>query len=521
MKVQIKYLVVTFFAFNLTIWAKPEMEIRSWQLHKLDMDYCKKVMDEASKYDINTIVFSHEMIWTTMQLYGTGARKTEKNGVGEKLRELAKYAHDKDLKVWIWTHELADVPAKYLKEGIVQMDAPGFWKWLEDRYAKMFLDFPEFDGLMMTFHETQYKIFDNSEVASKLSMPDRFQKLINSIYKSCKKNKKELIVRTFVYEPEQLEWLKQGLDNVSDDIMVQSKCIPHDWEPFYPHNPLIGAFRNKKQIVEFDCSSEYTGRNHIPYTSPEYFSYRWKYDMTFPKVVGYNARLDHAGFDALFTPNEINIYTLAKITQNPEMSPDEIWVNWAKERYGQGASKGIIDVLKPSFDIVNKLFFPQGVWFTRHSWLPAFDYADSHISYINKWYKEEYIDVTEELTNPNMETFSQVREEKDEAIRLIQKSLWQLLSVKGKIKEKEYNDLQERFTLLLQTGLIWKSHITAFMGLKLLKSHPELKPIVKGAINNIQQLAYNIPDKQVYKPVADRDEILKISKGFEKLLSKY
>lgn len=513
-------LLVALFVCNSILIASPKIGIRSWQLHSLDMDYCKKVMDKAPDYDINTIVFSHEMIWNTMQLYGTSRRKTEKGGVGKKLQELTEYAQSKNLKVWIWTHELADVPDEYIKNGIVQMDTPGFWHWLEDRYIKMFIDFPQFDGLMMTFHETEFKIFDNTEVASKLSMPDRFSKLIGSIYKGCKKYKKDFIVRTFVYEPEELEWLKQGLDKVSDEIIVQSKCIPHDWQPFYPHNPLIGAFKNKRQIIEFDGSSEYTGRNHIPYTSPEYFSFRWKYAMKSPEVVGYNVRLNHANFDALFTPNEINIYTLSKITQNPEITPEAIWSDWAKERYGVDSSREIIDLLQPSFDIVNKLLFPQGVWFTRHSWLPSFEYANSHISYINKWYNGDYLDITEKLMNPDMETFSIVLGEKDEAVQLIQKSLWKLLSLQGKIDKKDYDDLQERYTLLLQTGLIWKSHITAFMGLKLLKSHPELKPVVQEAINNIKVLASKIPDNQIGKPVADSDEILKISKGFEELLNK-
>ncbi len=512
-------MLIAFFTCNI-LMANPKMEIRSWQLHTLDMDYCKRVMDKAPDYDINTIVFSHEMIWTTMELYGSSERKPKKEAVGEKLRELAEYAHSKNLRVWIWTHEFADVPTKYLKDGIVQMDASGFWKWLEDRYTKMFVDFPEFDGLMMTFHETEYKIFDNSEVASKRSMPDRFQKLINTIYKSCKKNKKELIVRTFVYEPEELQWLKEGLDKVSDDVIVQSKCIPHDWQPFYPHNPLIGAFKNKKQIIEFDGSSEYTGRNHIPYTSPEYFSYRWKYDMTFPEVVGYNVRMDHAGFDALFTPNEINIYSLAKITENPEISTDEIWSDWAKERYGEEASEEIIALLKPTFEIVNKVLFPQGVWYTRHSWLPSFDYANSHTKYIDKWYNGEYETITSELLNPDIETFNKVLKEKDIAISMIQKSLWQLLALKGKISDKNYYDLQERFNLLLQTGLIWKNHVTAYIGIKLLKNHPDLKPLVQEALSNIRTLALNIPDNQVNKPVADRDEILKIVDGFEMLLSK-
>ena len=128
-----------------TAEAKGDIEIKAWQLHHLDMDYCKRVMDVAEDYDINTIVLSHDIIGFTMQLYGKSFVTPADADRGAKIRELANYAKDKNLKVWIWTHELADVPEKYVENDIVQMDRRGFWKWLEDRYDKVFVDFPEFD----------------------------------------------------------------------------------------------------------------------------------------------------------------------------------------------------------------------------------------------------------------------------------------------------------------------------------------------------------------------------------------
>jgi len=338
--------ILTFLLIILTTvvssQSKPLVPYRAWQFHKLDIQYVLRSMELAPQYNINTVVFSHGMIGTTSQLYDGTER-------GEQLQMLARKAHELGLRVWIWVHELDNVPEKFLEKNIVQMDRSGFWDWLEKRYEQVFTDYPEFDGLILTFHETEYRIFRDSQVQSKLSKPDRFAKMINTIYKVCKKYQKDFIVRTFLYEPIELEWVKEGLLKSDPGVMVQSKCVPHDWDPYYPHNPLIGAFPQNKQIVEFDCSSEFTGKNRIPYTSPEYFEYRWRFDLKQPGVVGYNARVDHGGYDAIHTPNEINLYTLYRLTEDPDITANDIWKEWTEKRYGRGATLAIENALKPTF----------------------------------------------------------------------------------------------------------------------------------------------------------------------------
>jgi len=243
--------------------AEPLAQVRSWQFHELDVPYVSKVLKRAHEYNVNTVVFSHGMIEEVSQLYDGTYR-------GEQLRKLADEAHALDLKVWIWIHELeTDVPKQYLDGGTVQLDRPGFWQWLTSKYEKLFKDYPEFDGIMLTFHETKYRVFRDSAVKSRLSMPDRFTKLINTIDDVCAKYDKDFVVRSFLYEPQELKWFEEGIKTVHPRVMLQSKCVPHDWQPYYPHNPMIGKFPDRKLLVEFDCSSEFTGKNRVPYTSPE------------------------------------------------------------------------------------------------------------------------------------------------------------------------------------------------------------------------------------------------------------
>ena len=54
------------------------------------------------------------------------------------------------------------------------------------------------------------------------------------------RHRKDFIVRSFLYEPQEMQWFREGYDKTGLHVMVQTKCEPHDWDPFYPNDPLIG-----------------------------------------------------------------------------------------------------------------------------------------------------------------------------------------------------------------------------------------------------------------------------------------
>lgn len=447
-----------------------DMDIKAWQFHVMKPDYIRSIIDQAKDYEINTVSFSHKMISKTSILYdGDGISKR-----GEELRSLTTYAKNRDLDVWIWVRELDNVPDRFLKNGKVQMDKKGFWKWLENRYDKLFLDFPEFDGIILTFHETQYKIFDDNNINSMLSKPERFREMISTINKSCKKYDKDFVVRTFLYEQEQLEWVKKGLLMANEtNVIVQSKCVPHDWQPYYPNNPLIGAFPDNRQIIEFDCSSEFTGKNKIPFASAQYFSKRFKYDLQFPEVKGYIARLDHGGHDGFYTPNNINTYTLYRLAADSSLTSDEIWREWAEARYGTKAAPYAIKVLYPTEEIVKKILYHLAFWITNKSHLPTFSYGDEHISSrtIAKWKpnEEKYKILEEKLNHPDTQIYEKLLAEKEEAIVGIQKALVDLREGKQYFTTDDYDELRWQMDNMLRIAMIWKLHTEAFFGYKILK----------------------------------------------------
>ncbi|HEY7302993.1 MAG TPA: hypothetical protein VH601_02675 [Bryobacteraceae bacterium] len=449
--------------------AAPLVPYRAWQFHKLNMPYVSATLKLARRYDVNTVVFSHDMIGFASQLFDGSER-------GEKLRQLAREAHAQNLRVWIWVHEFEGVPDRFVENKVVQLDRAGFWEWLAGRYEELFTKYPEFDGLMLTFHETQYKVFDLRQVNSKLSMPDRFARMINTIDAVAARHGKDFIVRSFLYEPREMQWFRQGYEKTDHHVIIQTKCEPHDWDPFYPNNPLIGGFTNRRQIVEFDGSAEFTGKNRIPYTQPEYFERRWRYDLSKAGVVGYNLRLDHGGYDALHTPNEINIYAMYRFTEDPALHGDDVWREWTRKHYAEAAPE-IERALRPTFDVVNQSFFALEFWVTSHSRLPDFDYADDHLRSrtMAKWYPEEprYKQLEDRLIAPDPELLEQILAEKDHAIATAQLCLQHLENARKDLTSAQYDDLFWRLALLERTAIIWKLHAEAFFGYKVLEAaHP-------------------------------------------------
>jgi hypothetical protein len=509
-------------AITASVSAGPLVPWRAWQFHKLNMPYVLASMKLARQYDVNTVVFSHEMLGYASLLFDGTDR-------GAKLTELAQAAHAEHLKAWIWVREFQNVPDQYMNNGIVQLDRPGFWDWLANRYNDVFSKYPDFDGLMLTFDETPYRVFDPKKVQSALSMPDRFAKVMNTIDAVAVRYKKDFIVRSFVYEPEEMAWFKEGYAKTGPHVMIQTKCEPHDWDPFYPNDPLIGAFPNRTQIIEFDGSSEFTGKNRIPYTQPEYFERRWRYDLSKPGVAGYNIRIDHGGYDALHTPNEINIFAMTRFTTDPKATAEDVWKEWTVKHYGPEAAAEVEQALKPSFDIVNKSFFALQFWITNHSALPRFSYADEHLHLrtMAKWYPDQpkYKELEDRLLSPDPDLVEQILLEKDDAIALAHSSLDHLRLAKSRLKPEQYDDLYWRLALAERTAVVWKLHAEAFFGYKtLLAGHdvPGLAERVQRALEGLKAEArVSAADAMIgADPPASQKEILDFTSDLESRLKK-
>jgi len=435
---------------------------RIWQLHDYDMSHILHLIDIAPSYGVNGIQLSHDIIMDAHEILEDENRQRD-------FKKIIEEAHARGLKVTFWTHELAKVPEEFIGEdGRVDLDREELWLWFRTKYERVFSLLPNIDGVVLTFHETRYIVYDNGRVSSELPEEARVAKLINELASVCAKHGKKLYVRTFAYQPEELEFIKRGLLAVNADITVMSKCVPHDWQPYYPPNPLLGDVGGHPQIMEIDLGHEFTGKSLIPYCNVNYI--KRMLDIAARRgVIGVVARVERHSYHPFGTPNEVDIYALSKLWLNLDYSLSSIWQEWAEQKYGKAAAPYVISALRRTEKIVNLTYFPLGAWVTTHSFIPSLNYAVSHLknNYPAKWIptpswkRREY-----ELNHPSEITIKKVLREKDIARRLVRASIADLERARTKMDEQKWEELYRYFDLLsdvVETYSLWQEMLLRYL----------------------------------------------------------
>ncbi|MCC2599218.1 alpha-glucuronidase [Sphingobacterium sp. FBM7-1] len=82
--------------------------------------------------------------------------------------------------------------------------------------------------------------------------------------------------RAFVYSPTEEDRAKQAYQEFvpldgefRDNVIIQIKNGPVDFQPREPFTPLFGAMKNTAQMIEFQITQEYLGfSNHLAYLAP-------------------------------------------------------------------------------------------------------------------------------------------------------------------------------------------------------------------------------------------------------------
>jgi len=474
----------------------------SMQFHDRDWKYLQSAIPKAEAAGMNRIQLSHDIIMNIHQLFHQDTLQL--------VRRAAQLAHQHNLAVDVWTHELDNVP-QYLKQGDKVVLDDKLWTWLQRRYKRAFELVPQIDGVVLTFAETEFKVYGN-RVISNLPPAERVAKLITIMAEVCAQHRKLLFVRTFVHQPDALQILGQSLTIIADktqqhpNIIVMSKCVPHDWTPYYPYNPLLGKTDGLPQIVEIDLGQEYTGQSKILHCEVDYVCKVLAYARR-KNVVGAVARIERLTHNrALDTPNEVNIYAFSRLLNDPTVPPEKLWIEWATKRYGPKAAPYIIQALKPTFEITNLTFFPLGHWFTKHSKLPDFSYAYNSIieRQTAKWISAPIYELRrDELLTPTPITLMKLNAEKDLAAKLAQYSLNQLEKAKPYLSTEDYNKLRHYLEFGKDNVEVFRRHnLAMFTTLMLLNARKQVGPMLtKEELAHLQNQA--VARVQSLREIAD------------------
>lgn len=439
-------------------YAEP-LPMRVWQFQDYNMDHMKRLVDLAAQNNVNRIQLSHEIVMDVEEPLNNPQLVKDINTVCE-------WAQAKGIKVDMWTHELNGIPQELLKDGKANLDDPKLWEFVTSKYDKLFKLCPKLDGLVLTMQETAMSIYHEDAVASSITPEKRVARLIDDLAKVCEKFKKDFFVRTFSYEPAELKYIMEGLALCESDPIVMTKCVPHDWQPYYPNNPAIGNVGGKRQIVEFDLGEEFTGLSTVPYIELDHLKRRLDYDLT-KNICGAVLRVERLKWRSVDTPNWANIEIFTKMLNDPSADPNELFKEWLGKKYGEDAVPHLYSAFMRTFDIVNKSYFVLGFWVTNHSKVPDYGYATKSLRGRTsaKW-DPITKPVEQELFNPTAETIKKIDAEKDEALELVNASIADMRRAKPYLTGENYDYLMNLFLRSKAMVVVWKGAMDIVFGVQ-------------------------------------------------------
>lgn len=442
------------------------MEVRGWILADPDAGYCARAIRLAPKYGINQVQISHGIAHYADDVIAEPKK-------AQLVRDLCKLAHINGLEALLWTHELQRVPDTLKSGGLVRYDDEALWRWLSEKYTRFFEACPEADGIVLSLHETSDPVYDNTKIDSASPRAERVRKLVDEMQKICERDGKTLYVRTFAYQPKELAWLVEGLRDADKRVRVMSKCVPHDWQPAYPHNPAIGAFHDRVHIVEFDLGQEYYGSNLLPFDESGYMQMRLRYAAS-RGCKGAAARIDRGDRNCLGTVNEFNMAAFSELVKNPDADLGAFWERYAAETYGAEAGPHVTRALRRTFDIVTGMYLCFGYSFlSDHTQLPDHGYSQwiLHFHSNAKWDAKAAVDHIR-LLAPDGVIIAQAMAEKEEAAALLALSMADLERARPHLSEKNAEVLFESFERLERCLSIWTATLDCYLWQKVFAGYP-------------------------------------------------
>ncbi|WP_320952336.1 MULTISPECIES: glycoside hydrolase family 20 zincin-like fold domain-containing protein [Hungatella] len=205
-----------------------------------------------------------------------------------------------------------------------------------------------------------------------------------------------IIWRCFVYDCSQ-DWWNREADRARaaydifepldgrflDNVILQIKNGPIDFQIREPVSPLFGALKKTNQILEFQITQEYTGHQRdICYLVPMWketmdFDTKHGRGLTVKEAVRENspvrgrsgiAGVGNVGMDANWTGSKLaqaNLYGFGRLVWNHELSAEAIAEEWVRQSFCLTEEKcgKLAAILTTSRDVYEAYTCPLGVGF--------------------------------------------------------------------------------------------------------------------------------------------------------------
>ena len=206
-------------------------------------------------------------------------------------------------------------------------------RWWKDKVNEIYKMIPDFGGFLVKA---------NSEGEPG---PQDFGRThadgANMLGKVLKPHKGIVMWRAFVYNPQSSDRANQAYEEFmpldgqfADNVIIQIKNGPIDFQPREPYSPLFTAMQKTPMMVEFQITQEYLGAaNHLVYLAP-----MWKEFFSFVKPASLKAMAGVAniGDDTNWCGHHFaqsNWYAFGRLAWNPSLTSEQIANEWLAQTF--------------------------------------------------------------------------------------------------------------------------------------------------------------------------------------------
>lgn len=221
---------------------------------------------------------------------------------------------------------------------------PQVRKWWKDKAAEIYAAIPDFGGFLVKA---------NSEgQAGPQDYGRTHADGANMLAEALKPYGGIVMWRAFVYSPTSPDRANQAVEEFkpldgkfADNVIIQIKNGPIDFQPREPFSPLFGQLKKTAMMVEFQITQEYLGfSNHLVYHGTTYEecldsdTYRDGQGSTVAKNIKAIAGVANTGQDPNFCGYifaQANWYAFGRLAWNPELSAEQIADEWVKQTFNK------------------------------------------------------------------------------------------------------------------------------------------------------------------------------------------
>lgn len=258
---------------------------------------------------------------------------------------------------------------------------PEVQKWWKDKAKEIYSLIPDFGGLLVKANsegEPGPQDYGRTHVDG-----------ANTIARALKPYDGIVMWRAFVYDPDSDDRAKQSYvefvpfdGQFDDNVIIQIKNGPIDFQPREPFNPLFGALKSTPCMIEFQITQEYLGySNHLVYLAPLFKetldsdTYSEGNGSTVAKITDGTLRkqkksaiagVANIGEDANWCGHhfaQANWYAFGRLAWNHQLSSEQIADEWLKQTFTD--NKGFIipvkDMMIESREAVVNYMMPLGL----------------------------------------------------------------------------------------------------------------------------------------------------------------